>query len=110
VKANGLFRSNTLVVFPALAPLTLSASKVKSGSPLTGTVTLRRVAPEGGIRVILGTDNSKLAMVPQSVDVPQGKSEAAFEIRTNAADSERPAVITASYAGATRKATVIVTP
>jgi uncharacterized protein (TIGR03790 family) len=110
VKANGLARSNTLVVFPALAPLTLSASKVKSGSPLTGTVTLRRVAPEGGIRVILGTDNSKLAMVPQSVDVPQGKSEATFEVRTNAADSERPVVITASYGGVTRKATVIVTP
>ncbi|MDQ2841765.1 MAG: hypothetical protein M3Y72_12140, partial [Acidobacteriota bacterium] len=110
VRANGLARSNTLVVFPALAPLTLSTSKVKSGSTLTGTVTLRRVAPEGGFRVTLASDNSKLAAVPQSIDVSQGKSEAIFEIRTNAADAERPVVISASYAGVTRKATVIVTP
>ncbi len=58
----------------------------------------------------LASDNSKLAAVPQSIDVSQGKSEAIFEIRTNAADAERPVVISASYAGVTRKATVIVTP
>jgi uncharacterized protein (TIGR03790 family) len=110
VSGSGLTRSNTLVAFPVLAPIRLSAEKVKAGATLTGTINLRRAAPQEGIRVSIEADNPSLVTIAPYVEVPPGKTEATFALRAAATDSERSVVITGSYAGVKRKATLIVSP
>jgi hypothetical protein len=110
VSGSGLTRSNTLVAFPVLAPIRLSAEKVKAGATLTGTINLRRAAPQEGIRVTIEADNPSLVTIAPYVEVAPGKTEATFALRAAATSSERSVVITGSYAGVKRKATVIVSP
>lgn len=110
VARNELARSNTLVLFPALAPLTVSPGKVRGGGSASGSVVLRRKAAAGGVIVALSTNDTTVVSVPQEIKVPEGQNTATFAITTRAVASERLSVITASYAGVARKATLTVVP
>lgn len=110
VAANGLIRSNTLVLFPLLAPMAISPAKVRGGSSASGSIGLRRKAPVGGITVTLSSDHPAVVTLPADIKVPEGRSTATFPIATRVVASENSTVITASGAGVTRKATFTVAP
>jgi uncharacterized protein (TIGR03790 family) len=110
VSANELGRSNTLILFPVLGTLELSPSKLHGSSSASGIVTLRRAAPASGITVTLSTSNPAAASVEAQIQVPEGQSKVTFQITTGRVAAETSSVITASYAGVARKATLTVIP
>ncbi|HEV2522547.1 MAG TPA: hypothetical protein VGT24_09215 [Candidatus Acidoferrales bacterium] len=110
----GASRSASLTVTPAPPPppsltsLTLNPSSVVGGLEFsTGTVTLSRVAPAGGVQVMLSSSNGA-ASVPFSVLVPAGASSATFTVHTSIVLISTSATISASYNGTTRTATLSV--
>jgi uncharacterized protein (TIGR03790 family) len=105
-----LTRSNTLVLFPVLAPLVLNPATVRSGSSSSGYVVLRRKASPDGITVALSSSDTTLVNVPAEITVPAGQNTAMFPIATRHVIAQRPATITASYAGTTRQAILTVAP
>jgi hypothetical protein len=82
-----------------LTTLTLSASSVKGGSPLTGSVTLSCPARAGGVVVTLASSNKARAVVPANVTVPAGSATATFPITTAGVTSAANVTVTASYLG-----------
>ncbi|MGA8890149.1 MAG: hypothetical protein WB493_01180, partial [Anaeromyxobacteraceae bacterium] len=82
---------------------------VQGGAPSTGTVTLTAAAPSGGAAVTLSSTLAA-ASVPASVTVAAGASSATFSVATTAVASAASATVTASYGGATRTATLALTP
>jgi len=67
---------------PMVSKLTLNPQTVPSNSQSIGTVYLTGPAPDGGSLVTLKSGDPKLAMVPDSVLVPQGETSASFVIKT----------------------------
>jgi uncharacterized protein (TIGR03790 family) len=109
VASNDLARSNTLVLFPVLAPLTLTPGKIRGGSSASGSIELRRKAPPAGITVALSSSDPSVNL-PREIHVPEGQNTATFPIGTRAVTAESSDVITASYAGVARKATLTIVP
>jgi len=103
-------RSNILLLYPLLAPLTLNPAKVSGGAPVTGTVMLYQPAPAEGVAVTLSSGNSAIVSVPQEIRLPAGAKNASFRITTHAVTVESSSVITASHAGTTRNATLTLVP
>ena len=66
-----------------LSAVRLSATTVKGGTSLTGTVTLSAKAGAGGLVVKLSS-SSTAAVVPASVTVPSGLNAATFTVTTKA--------------------------
>src|SRR5205807_1857642 len=94
-----------------LSSLTLSPTSVIGGSQsATGTVTLSGPAPSGGAVVSLSSSNPSVAAVPAGVTVPAGASTASFAVTTGAVVASTTVSITASFGGATRTASLAVTP
>ena len=62
----------------------LSAERIVGGSSLTGTVTLLGPAPPGGVEVRILSNNTALARPPASVLIPEGATEATFNVTTAA--------------------------
>ncbi len=87
----------------------LNPTSVNGGSSSTGTVTLSGPAPSGGAVVYL-TSSSFAATVPASVTVMSGAASANFTVNTSAVTTSTPVTISASYAGATKTATLTITP
>jgi hypothetical protein len=69
--AGEMHRSDTMVVYPAMQPLTFSALKVRGGTPVVVTVTLSQQAAEGST-VKLSSDHPALVSMPAEVQVPAG--------------------------------------
>jgi uncharacterized protein (TIGR03790 family) len=109
VAGNGLARSNTLIVFSAVAPLSISPDTVKGGSTAVGTVMLRRPATAGAT-VTLKSDNPGAASVPVEVSIAAGESKATFQITAHAVSVKTPVVITAICGGASGSGTLTVVP
>src|SRR5207253_2282360 len=76
----------------------------------TGTVTLSGPAPTGGAVVSLSSSNPSVAAVPASVTVPAGASSASFLATTSAVVASTAFTISAAYGGASRTASLTVTP
>ena len=93
-----------------LYSLALNPSSVQGGMSSTGTVTLSGNAPTGGAVVNLSSNNSAVASVPASVIVPAGSTTAMFTTNTSAVSASMDVTISASYSGATKTATLTVTP
>jgi hypothetical protein len=93
----------------ALSGLGLQPASVTGGAVATGQVLLSAAAPAGGAVVALGSNNSA-ALVPSSVAVAAGATTASFAITTQAVTSAVSASITATYAGASKSATLTVQP
>jgi uncharacterized protein (TIGR03437 family) len=95
----------------ALQGLALSSNSVTAGASVTGTVTLSGADTKGGTAVTLQS-SSTAAQVPAggSVTVPAGQTSATFTITTQAVSVAQNVTITASYAGASKTATLTVNP
>lgn len=96
-------------VGPAVSAVTLSATTVVGGTPVTGTVTLAAAAPPGGSTVVLTSDNTAAATVPPTVTVPAGATRATFPVTTSAVTNSVSSTIVAEGGGARRGATITVT-
>jgi hypothetical protein len=93
---------------PTLATLTLNPTTVVGGKSAIGTVTLTAPAPVGGALVTLKSSYPAAATVPASVLVPAGASAQTFIVATTAQKRSALPVISASYAGVTKTATLTV--
>jgi hypothetical protein len=94
---------------PTLSSLSLNPTSVVGGNSSTGTVTLSGPAPTGGAQVALSSNNGA-ASVPSSVTVPGGATTATFPVNTTTVATSTPVTISATYSGATRTASLTVTP
>lgn len=105
-------KSATLTIDPApaaaLASLALNPSAIGAGETSTGTVTLTAAAPAGGSVVALGSSRASVATVPATVTVPAGKTSATFPVTATSANQNATSVISATYAGITKQATLTV--
>jgi len=112
--AAGLKQAVSLIVSPASLPqltsLTLSATSVSGGLPVTGTIRISGPAPAGGLTAVLSSSGSLWASVPQSltVTVPQGLTAASFNISTTHPPTAQTVTITAKAGGISETATLIV--
>ncbi len=106
---NGMERSNTLVVFSPLAPVSINPNTVKGGSGAAGTLALRLPASSAAT-VTLKSDNPAAATVPSQIEIPAGQAKTTFPITTHAVTAKTPVTITASYGHASATATFTVVP
>jgi hypothetical protein len=93
----------------ALTSLTLNPTSVKGGDSSTGSVTLSAAAPSGGGVVTLTSSKTSVATVPSSVTVPAGKTSANFTVSTQRVSSNTDVVISGTYAGGSKSATLTAT-
>jgi hypothetical protein len=84
---------------PAVTSLRLSPPKVVGGSTSTGTVTLSRAAPPGGVVVAIGSSKPAVAGAPATVTVAAGQLSASFAISTTAVSAGTSVAISASCNG-----------
>lgn len=92
-----------------VSSVSLNPATVSAGSNVNGTVTLNTAAPAGGAVVTLSSSNTAVATVPASVSIPAGKTSATFSGRTQKVTSNSSAVISGSFGGISRSATLTVT-
>ena len=92
----------------ALSSVALSPTRVRGGTPSTGTVRLTGPAPNGAV-VTLQSSSPGTASVPASVTVAAGASSAMFTVRTTRVITTRNVTISAKYAGVTKTAVLTVT-
>jgi len=102
--------SLTVTPPPTLTSLALNPTSVNGGSPSTGNVTLSGPAPNGGALVSLSSSNTAVATVLANVTIPAGATSLTFTVTTLAVTASTPITISASYAGVTKTASLIVTP
>jgi len=94
-----------------LSSLSLNPTSVTGGTQSsTGTVTLSGAAPAGGAVVALSSSNTTVARTPSSVTVAAGATTATFAVGTSAVSAATAVTISASYAGATKTASLTVNP
>src|SRR6266478_167844 len=106
----GVTQTAFLTVTPTLTSLTLNPTSVNGGSPSTGNVKLSGPAPSGGALVSLSSSNTAAATVPVSVTIPAGATSLTFSVPTLAVTASTPVNISASYAGVTHTASLVVAP
>jgi hypothetical protein len=94
----------------ALSAITLNPTSVVGGSAAQGTATLTSAAPAGGAVVALSSSNTTVATVPASVTVAAGATSATFSVTTKAVSVSTAVTITGAFGGATKTATLTVTP
>src|SRR5467141_1801689 len=105
------FESSSSAPAPvSLSSLSLNPTSVTGGNSSTGTVTLSRAAPAGGATVALSSSNTAAATVPPSVTVAAGATTATFTVSTSAVAASTTVTISGTYSGATRSASLTVTP
>src|SRR5205823_4501024 len=80
----GSWQQSSLGLFPILFSLSLDNNAVVGGTAVTGTVTLQRAAPAGGVEVTLVSNDTSLVRPPAKVVVPEGATAASFAITTAA--------------------------
>jgi hypothetical protein len=78
------WQQSSLGLWPILFSLALNKDAVVGGNSVTGTVTLQRAAPAGGIEVTLVSNDTSLVRPPAKVLVPAGATAASFTIATAA--------------------------
>jgi hypothetical protein len=109
----GVSKTATLNVTAAngsvtLASVSLNPVATTGGTTVAGTLTLSGPAPSGGITVALSGSNSAAATQPASVLVAAGATTAAFTVTTKTVTTTLSDTITASYAGISKTAQLIV--
>ncbi len=98
---------NPVGAAPALQAVAVQPTSVTGGTSAAGSVALSAPAPAGGVVVALAS-SAGAAQVPSSVVVPAGASSAAFAVTTSPVSADSLVTLSASYAGATRQATLTV--
>ena len=97
------------VVVPTLATLSASPASVKGGTIATLSVALSGPAPAGG-SVISLTSSSAALPLPASVLMPAGAASGWLQVETRAVTAPITVTITGTSGGASRTATLTVTP
>jgi hypothetical protein len=92
-----------------LSTMNLNPATVVGGNASSGTVVMTTSAT-GGAVVSLSSSNPAVASVPATTTVPANGFTGAFVVNTSAVATTTPVTITATYNGATRTATLTVTP
>jgi len=87
------WQQSSLGLWPLLFSLALDKDTAVGGNSVTGTITLQRAAPAGGIEVTLVSNDTSLARPPAKVTVPEGATGASFSIPTTAVTSSRQVTI-----------------
>ena len=106
---SGTPRTATLTVaLPTMKSIALSPSTVVGGSSASATVRLSGPAPAGGIAVILKSSRPAQAAVPASVTVAEGQTGATFGVTTTPVPARTSALISGTYRGATKTATLTI--
>jgi hypothetical protein len=77
------WQQNSIGLWPLLFSLSLNKDAVVGGNAVTGTVTLLRAAPAGGVEVTLVSNDTSLVRPPAKVTVPEGESSVSFPIVTS---------------------------
>jgi hypothetical protein len=93
-----------------LSSLSLNTTSVTGGTSSSGTVTLSGPAPSGGVQVALSSSNTTVATVPSSVTVAAGAIGATFPVSSSAVSTSTQVTISSSFGGATKSASLTVTP
>jgi hypothetical protein len=102
--------SGCTVTAPALSSLSLSPATVQGGATASATVTLTALAPAGGAVMSLTSSNTAAVTVPATLTVPAGSTSATTSsVATSAVSATTTSVISATYNGITRTATMTVT-
>jgi hypothetical protein len=91
----------------SVSSLNLNPSSVTGGLPTTGTITISAAAPQGGIQVMLSSNNAA-ASVPASVVVPAGRTFTTFQVNTAGVATTQMATITATLGTSTQSGTLTV--
>lgn len=94
-------------VAASLGSFTLASSSVFDDGSVTATVTLTGPAPAGGARITLASD-SNAAAIPADVTIPAGGISAPVVVVHNTPSQTRTVILTATYLGVSRTATLIV--
>jgi hypothetical protein len=109
---SGVTKTTTFTVDPVppatLASIALNPTMVLGGASATATVTLTAAAPIGGATIAIATSDASVASVPASIVVPAGSTSTTFSIGTRATARTSVAVVSASYAGVTKTASLTV--
>jgi hypothetical protein len=106
---NSTMKSTTVTVTPpALTALRVSPSTVVGGARVTGTVILSGPAPMGGAVVTLQSAKPAIATLPSSVTILAGATSVNFSITTFRPNKNTVVVLTASYAGIAKTASLTV--
>jgi hypothetical protein len=105
------YYSGVLIGSPSpvvLSAISVTPTTVVGGNNSTGTVTINRPAPVGGVSVTLSSNNSA-ASVPASVTVTEGNTSANFNVTTTGVASDQTPQITATYDGLALSTVLTVT-
>lgn len=115
---NGVTRSATLTITgtaptpgATLDTVSVSPASVQGGSTASTTVTLTAPAPAGGAVVSFSSSNPAAATVPDSMTVPEGVNSRVVPtfVSTSPVTATTTSVISGTYNGVTRTATITVT-
>ena len=102
--------SAVLKISNGLSALTLNPTTVVNGTTSTGTVTLTGPAVAGGGTITLSASPQTVATVPATVVVPAGATSATFTVSTSIISTPQDAIISATYQGVSKTATLHVNP
>ncbi|MBV9265296.1 MAG: TIGR03790 family protein [Acidobacteriaceae bacterium] len=100
LSAGDLHASNTLVVFSLIDHVAVT--------PSSGTVVLRKPAPDGGAVVKLASSNPKAVSVPAQVIIGRGESQAQFPVSVHEGGQDPQVNISATYEGTSKSAVLKV--
>jgi hypothetical protein len=89
-----------------LSGVSLTPTSLKGGTYVTGTVFLNGAASAAAVTVSLSSGNKLAATVPATIVIPAGSASATFPVTTSSVSASTAAVISASYGGRTRRATL----
>ncbi len=105
-----LSHSTVSATFKLLPPLqlTLDATAVVGGNPVSGAVTLADPAPVAGANVRLNSGDGAVQASP--VTIPAGQTSQTFTLTTSAVTAARTVSITATYAAASQTVLLTVNP
>ena len=103
-----IFRWNPNVP-TSLYGVNVAQSEVLNGQPVKGSIELTRVAPEGGIKVFL-VSNNPAVKVPPYVIIGAGQMKKSFDIETSAVSQLKKVTITAGYGSEQRTVLLTVSP
>ena len=78
------WQQSSIGCFPILWGGSLAAERVVGGGTVTGQVTLLGPAPPGGVEVAIRSNDTALAKPPATVLIPEGATEATFDVATAA--------------------------
>jgi uncharacterized protein (TIGR03790 family) len=107
--SGGVTQSNTLGVVPMLGGISLIASSIVGGGPVTAAVALNANAPAGGTTVTLSSNKPSVLPVPANVTVPEGASQSVFTLSSNSTSANATVTIEASLASTNTSTSITVT-